>query len=167
MLAKEASSLPQDAAPADVRTIAQAVGRSASKAWRRSWPDSFFRRIWGARVPRPVLSESRNDAIDVHQLRAGHWSRSESYLHRIGRRPSPTCQQCSNLACPAARCLVCREGPDTPEHVLLRCPCLAGARLRLFGSIHLDPAQLRDVGAVAALSRGYLRHQEPLGYGRR
>lgn len=118
-------------------------------------------------MPKPVLSESRNDAVDVHQLRAGHWSRSQSYLHRIGRRPSPDCQQCSDLRCPAARCLVCREGSDTPEHVLLKCPCLAGARLRLFGTINPTPSQLRDGGAVAALARGYIRHQEPLGYGRR
>ena len=32
------------------------------------------------------------------------------------------------VSCPAELCLVCREEADTPEHVLLRCPCLAGAR---------------------------------------
>ena len=54
-------------------------------------------------------------------------------LHRIGRNPSHACQQCSELKCQAVRWLVCREGPDTPEHVLLEGPCLAGARLRLLG----------------------------------
>ena len=49
-------------------------------------------------------------------------------------------------------------------HVLLRCPCLAGTRLRLFGTLH--PDQLRDGGAVAALAHGYLLHREALGYGR-
>ncbi|XP_043216170.1 uncharacterized protein LOC122378769 [Amphibalanus amphitrite] len=166
VLAKEASSLSQDAVPTDVRSMVKAVGRSATKAWRRSWPDSFFKTIMGDRMPMPVLLESRDEAVNVHQLRAGHWSRSQSYLHRIGRRPERDCPQCSDLACPAARCLVCREGPDTPEHVLLRCPCLAGARLRLLGNIRPDPTQLRDGGAVAALSRGYLSHQEPFGYGR-
>ncbi|KAF0307222.1 Retrovirus-related Pol polyprotein from type-1 retrotransposable element R1 4 [Amphibalanus amphitrite] len=166
VLAKEASSLSQDAVPTDVRSMVKAVGRSATKAWRRSWPDSFFKTIMGDRMPMPVLLESRDEAVNVHQLRAGHWSRSQSYLHRIGRRPERDCPQCSDLACPAARCLVCREGPDTPEHVLLRCPCLAGARLRLLGNIRPDPTQLRDGGAVAALSRGYLSHQEPLGCGR-
>ena len=118
-------------------------------------------------MPAPVLTDVRDDAVNVHQLRAGHWSRSRQYLHRIGRLPSPACQQCPNLECPAARCIVCREGPDTPEHVMLGCTCLAGARLRLFGTIYPDPAQLRDGGAVAALGRGYLQHQEPLGgYGR-
>ncbi|KAF0304735.1 putative RNA-directed DNA polymerase from transposon BS [Amphibalanus amphitrite] len=120
VLAKEASSLSQDAVPTDVRSMVKAVGRSATKAWRRSWPDSFFKTIMGDRMPMPVLLESRDEAVNVHQLRAGHWSRSQSYLHRIGRRPERDCPQCSDLACPAARCLVCREGPDTPEHVLLR-----------------------------------------------
>ena len=165
VLAKEASSLAQEDVPVDVRTITKAVGRAASKAWRESWPDSLFRRIMGTRSPKPVLSESRNDAVDVHQLRAGHWSRSQCYMHRIGRHPTSACQQCSNLRCPAALCLVCREGPDTPAHVLLECPCLAGTRLRLFGNIYPDPTQLRDGGAVAALARGFLSHRGPLGHG--
>ena len=53
-LAKEASSLPQDDVHVDVRTITRAVGRSASKAWRRSWNDSLFRRIMEDRMPSPV-----------------------------------------------------------------------------------------------------------------
>ena len=68
---------------------------------------------------------------------------------------------------PAALCLVCHEGPDTPEHVLLECPSLAGAMLRLFGNILTDPTQLRNGGVVAHLGRGYIWHQEPVGYGRR
>ncbi|KAF0314720.1 hypothetical protein FJT64_000079 [Amphibalanus amphitrite] len=51
---------------------------------------------------------------------------------------------------------------DTPEHVLLRCPCLAGARLRLTGNIHIRPEKLKDGELVAALAAGYLRHKEPL-----
>ena len=93
----------------------------------------------GDRAPKLVVLDSRDDAVNVHQLRAGHWSRSVSYLHRIGRRPENACQQCSELSCPVVRCLVCREGPDTPEHVLLECPCLAGVRLRLLGTSDRDP----------------------------
>ena len=74
-------------------------------------------------------------------------------MNRIGRRPENACHQYSERSCPAVRCLVCREGPNTPEHVLLECPCLAGARLRLLGNIRPDPSQLRDGGAVAALGR--------------
>ena len=114
--------MPQDAVPVDVRNITRAVGRTATRAWRRSWPDSFFRRIMGDRMPKPVLSEARDDAVNVHQLRAGHWGRSSSYLHRIGRNPTRACQQCDDLGCPAARCLVCREGPDTPEQYCWSAP---------------------------------------------
>ena len=165
-LAKEASSLPQEEVPVDVRSCTKAVSRIASLAWRRSWPDCLFKRIMGDRLPKPVTSEAREDAVNVYQLREGHWDLSRSYLHRIGRQPSQECQQCGDLACPAALCLVCREGPDTPEHVMLRCPCLAGGRLRLFGTIYPTASQLRDGGAVASLARGYLSHREPLGYGR-
>ena len=117
-------------------------------------------------MPSPVLLEDRGAAVDVHQMRAGHWGRSRQYLHRIGRLPAPACAGCPDVGCPAAVCLVCREEADTPEHVLLRCPCLAGARLRLFGTICVDPVRLRDGGAVAALARGFIRHLEPLADGR-
>lgn len=70
MLAKEVSSLPQEDAPVDVRTLTRAVGRSASKAWRCSWPDSLFRRTMGDRMPKPV-TKSRDDAVNVHQLPKG------------------------------------------------------------------------------------------------
>ena len=91
---------------------------------------------------------------------------TRSYLHRIGRHPTRDCQQCGDLKCPAVLCEVCREEADTPTHVLLRCPCLAGTRLRVFGTIHPDRTQLRDGGAAATLARGYLHHREPMGYGR-
>ena len=54
------------------------------------------------------------------------------------------------------------RGPGHAGAVLLECPCLAGARLRLFGSIRPNAEQLRDGGTVAALGRDYLRHREPL-----
>ena len=120
----------------------------------------------GDRTPAPVPVDDRDAAVNVHQLRAGHWGRAESYLHRIGRRPTDTCAGCSDGDCPASRCLVCREEADSPAHVLLRCPCLAGTRLRLLGSIHPPPQAMRDADVVVALAAGYLRHKEPLrGYG--
>ena len=150
----------------DVRTITKAVSRSASKAWRRSWPDGLFRRIMGSHALKLVVLASRDDAVNVHQLRAGHWTRSTSYLHRIARRRAPVSSavrdQMPGGAKPGGR-----EDPDTPEHVLLECPCLAGVRLRFLGNIRQDPMQLRGGGAVAASGHGYPRHQEPLGYGRR
>ena len=57
--------------------------------------------------------------------------------------------------------------PTTPEHVLLRCPCLAGVRLRVLGNINGDPTQLQDDDAVAALARGFWHQLKPLADGRR
>ncbi|XP_043218008.1 uncharacterized protein LOC122379678 [Amphibalanus amphitrite] len=170
VLAKEASSLSQDAVPTDVRSMVKAVGRSATKAWRRSWPDSFFKTIMGDRMPMPVLLESRDEAVNVHQLRAGHWSRSQSYLHRIGRRPERDCPQCSDLACPAARCLVCREGPDTPEHVLLRSAATSVTKSR-WATVGREPTRgdqqqqqqchrLAQVLVGLDCSRGYVADEE-------
>ena len=163
-LAKEASSLPQEA-PIDVRTVTKAVSRAAYRAWRHQWPNGLFKQIWGDRMPSPVLGEDRGAAVDTHQLRAGHWSRSRQYLHRIGCLPSPDCAGCPDKECPVGFCIVCGEEADTPEHVMLRCPCLAGVRLREFGTIFTEPTQLRDDRAVAALVRGYRRHTEPLADG--
>ncbi|KAF0307940.1 RNA-directed DNA polymerase from mobile element jockey [Amphibalanus amphitrite] len=164
-LAKQAATLPQGAVPSDARSLTRAVHRTATRQWRENWPDSFFKTIFGSTLPLPIPGEDREAAISVHQLRAGHWGRSLQYLHRIGRHPSVACLQCPDKRCPAALCAVCREEADVPEHVLLRCPALAGARLRLTGSIYVDPSRLRDADLVAALEAGYLRHREPLGYG--
>ena len=90
----------------DVRSLTKAVGLAASKAWWDSWPDSLFRRIMGDRFPKPVLTNEREDGVNVYQLPAGHWGLARSYLHRIDRHPSRNCQQSGNLKCPAAVCEV-------------------------------------------------------------
>ena len=164
-LAKEASSLPQESVEADVRTLTRAVSRAATRSWQNQWPNSFFKKIFGSRLPLPITGEDRDAAVSVHQLRAGHWGRSLQYRHRIGRLPVAACPQCAEKRCPAALCAVCREEADTPEHVLLRCPALAGTRLRLTGNIHLEPSQLRDADLVAALVASYHRHRAPPGHG--
>ena len=56
--------------------------------------------------------------------------------------------------------------PRAPQHILLRCPCLAGLRLRKFGNIYVDPTRLQDDDVVAALARGFRRHLEPMADGR-
>ena len=66
---------------------------------------------WVTRMPKPVLNEARDDAVNVHQLRAGHWGRSSSYLHRIGRNPTRACQQCDDLGCPAGALSGVPRGP--------------------------------------------------------
>ena len=88
----------------DVRSLTKAVGRAASNAWRDSRPDSLFRRIMGDRFPRPALSNEREDAVNVHQLRAEYWGFARSDLQRIGRCPTRNCQQCGDLKCPCEVC---------------------------------------------------------------
>ena len=73
--------------------------------------------------------------------------------------------------CPASRCIVCREEANSPGHILLQCPGLAGTRLRLrlLGTIHPPLEVIGDAdvfslhlphgagegpfGAIALLSR--------------
>ena len=87
-LAGEASTLPQEGVPVDTRTLVGAVCRAATRQWQARWPAGLFRNIMGDSLPKPVPGDDRDAAINVHQLRAGHWGRAESYLHRIGRRPT-------------------------------------------------------------------------------
>ena len=154
-LAKEASALPQMATPVDVRTVTRAVTRQVRKTWQAGWPEGWYRAVMGARVPPPIRVASREEAIDVHQLRAGHWGRSEQYLHRIGRRPTDECQQCNDTDCPAGLCLICREAADTPAHILLHCPSLCGRRLRALGNIFATEQDMTNDDVVATLAAGY------------
>ena len=158
-LAKEAAGLQQSTTPVDVRTLTRAVHRHETSAWQAARPDGWYRSIMGTRLPPPVRLARREEAIDVHQIRTGHWGRSEQYLHRIGRRPTAACSQCDDAACPAGLCLVCREESDTPAHVLLRCPCLCGPRLRALGNIYASASDLRSDDVVAALAAGYAAHK--------
>ena len=77
----------------DVRSLTETVGRAVSDAWR----DGLFRRVMRDWSPKPVLANEREDAVNVHKLRAGHWGLARSYLHRIGRHPTRNCQQCGDL----------------------------------------------------------------------
>ena len=159
-IAKEAAELDQTSAPLDIRSATRAAARAASRAWQLDWPDGWFKEIFGhQKTPGPVRGDCRTTAVDIHQLRAGHWSQSAQYLHRIGRRPTDTCQGCADAGCQAARCLVCGEEADTPRHVLLRCPCLCGARLLALGNIYGRPADLRRDDVVAALAAGFRSYQ--------
>ena len=132
-LAKQASALDKEEVPVDAMTVYRAVARTDQ--WVSDWPRGWYRSLMGAKLPGPVRHLDRAEAVDVHQLRAGHWSGSAQYLHRIGRNPSRHCPQCEDVDCQGARCPLCRETADTPYHVLVECPALMGARLRLTGTI--------------------------------
>lgn len=86
-LAKEAAAQPKHTIPVDVRSLSRAVTRTTRWRWQAGW----HRSVTVDRVPGPVLAATREAAVDVHQLRAGHCARSEQYLHRIGRRSIAQC----------------------------------------------------------------------------
>ncbi|KAF0308789.1 Retrovirus-related Pol polyprotein from type-1 retrotransposable element R1 4 [Amphibalanus amphitrite] len=154
-IAKEAAELPQEDIPVDSRTICRAVARAAREATIKNWPAGWFRSVMGDRLPPRVTGLERSSAVDVHQLRAGHWSGARSYLHRIGRSPSPIpggCQGCNRDDCRESWCPLCREEPDRPDHVLLRCPALMGTRSRTCYTIHPEPEEVRETAVVAALA---------------
>lgn len=152
VIAKEAATLPQAQVPVDVGTAHRAAARSARDRAVAAWPGGWYRSLMGDWLPPPVAGGDRSAAVDVHQLRAGHWSGSSQYLHRIGRNPSDDCRQCSDTSCAAGRCTVCREEADTPQHLFFRCPALMGRRLRRYGTIFPTPEVVREDGEVAALA---------------
>ena len=73
-------------------------------------------------------------------------------MHRIGRFPTPSCPGCNEDTCPASLCQLCREEPDKPEHVLLRCPALMRVRHRECLTITPEVEEVRGTRAVAALA---------------
>ena len=109
----------------------------------------------GQRAAAPVWCATIEEEVDVHQLRVGHWRRSEQYYHHIGRRPTDKCQQCSDTGCPTVRCLVCRVATDTPAHILLECPYLLGLRLRSIFNIFATESDIRKGDVVADSASGY------------
>ena len=136
----------------DVTTAYRAAVRAERFHTANNRPAGWYRTLMGNRLPPPVRRSSRFEAIDIHQLRAGHRPGSAQYMHRIGRHPSPRCAQCGDLRCPAGWCRACGEEADTPDHVLLRCPALMVVRHRLFGTIFPLPSVVRVDDAVAALA---------------
>ncbi|XP_043205423.1 uncharacterized protein LOC122372368 [Amphibalanus amphitrite] len=159
VLAKEASALPQEEVPLDVRTVLRASARAARAKIGRQRPSGWYRDLWGERLPPPAADLDRHAAVEVHQLRAGHWSGSAQYMHRIGRNPTVECPGCNDHGCRAGRCPVCREEADTPGHVLLRCPALMNLRFRLLGTIHPSHEEIRSADVVAALAAATRRLQ--------
>ena len=116
----------------------------------------------GTTAPPPVIGLDRQLAVDVHQLRAGHWSGSAQYLHRIGANPVPGCDGCRDAACRGGLCplCTCSEEQDTPSHVLLRCPALMHLRFRTTGSIHCPRAEeAREASYIAAMGAAFRRLQ--------
>ena len=154
-IAKEASSLNQGEAVVDVRTDHRAAARIARSRTTQAWPAGWYRSLMGQRLPPPAPAGERSVAVDVHQLRAGHWSGSAQWRHRVGQNPTRQCRQCPDVRCRAALCAVCREEADTPLHILLRCPALMRVRHRLLGTISPSAEDVRSAATVAALAAAY------------
>ena len=161
-LAKQAAELPQDNVPVDVRTVYRAAARAAARRVASQRPAGWFRTLMGTRPVPPVIGLDRRTAVDVHQLRAGHWSCSAQYLHRIGRNPVLTtrppfavCERCEETDCPGNQCPLCREEPDGPGHVLLRCPALMSLRFNRTGAISLSLEEARRTEYVAAMGAAF------------
>ncbi|KAF0312001.1 RNA-directed DNA polymerase from mobile element jockey [Amphibalanus amphitrite] len=134
-----------------------ALPAQATWIWSDGSADAGVRRGGGG----AVIFTASGETLEVEVAAGGLCSSTRAELFAL----RAALERCPDKRCPAALCAVCREEADVPEHVLLRCPALAGARLRLTGSIYVDPSRLRDADLVAALEAGYLRHREPLGYG--
>ena len=115
----------------------------------------------GEARPPAVTGLDRHVAVDVHQLRVGHWSASQQYLHRIGRNPTPDCERCEDVRCRGGLCSLCREEADTPQHVLLRCPALMQHRFRLTGNINCPTREeARSSSYIAAMAAAYRRFKD-------
>ena len=163
-IAKEAGSLDQTSVPVDVQTAHRAAARVARARTVQAWPAGWFRRLMGSRLPPAVAGGDRQAAVDTHQLRAGHWSGSTQWRHRVGLAPSRRggCAQCDDLRCAAALRPVCREEADNPGHVLLRGPALMRTRLRILGTISPTLEEVRSGDVVATLGAAHRSFQSRL-----
>ena len=161
-IAKEASEMDQETAAVDVRTVHRAAARFARARTIQAWPAGWYRALMGSRLPPGVTGGDRASAVEVHQLRAGHWPGSTQWRHRVGQSGTRLCAQCSDPRCSAALCPVCREEADTPEHVLLRCPALMSTRMRTLGTIMPRMEDVRAAAPVAALGAAHRTLQSRL-----
>ncbi|KAF0295731.1 Ribonuclease H [Amphibalanus amphitrite] len=161
-VAREAAQLPQERTPIDTRTITSTVARMARDKTIQSWPPGWFKSLMGDRRPPSTAGLERESAVEVHQIRAGHWAGSRAYLHRIGRSPTRDCEGCNDDRCDGARCPICGEEADRPAHILLRCPALMRTRLQLTGSIHPDLEEVQETRVVAALAAASRNFQSRL-----
>ena len=97
-LAGQASALPQDDVPVDARTVHRAAARVARSHAIAHWPPGWYRSLMAGRLPPPVRRFERETAVDIHQIRAGHWSGSTlhsvppSHRPKSGARLRPVCR---------------------------------------------------------------------------
>ena len=102
--------------------------------------------LLGTRPP-PISPEerslSRADRVNLSRLRCGHHPALPSYMHRIGRAPTDTCDQCHGA-------------PGGTDHLILQCPTLQQHRdahsIQALENLWSQPVTvvnfLRDAGVI-------------------
>ncbi len=85
-----------------------------------------------------IVTSNRADAVLLVCLRAGHTPLLKAYAHLLDPAADPTCS-------------LCKEEPQTLEHVLQRCPSLDVLRQHTFDSP--SPPLTTDPEKVLALAR--------------
>ena len=101
----------------DVTSVHRAAYRAARERVIADWPKDWYRSLMGDRMPPPVTAGDRSSAVDVHQLRAGHWSGSHQYLQFSGLEAT---QQTPASSAPTSTALragaSCAERRPTPHN---------------------------------------------------
>ena len=148
---------------------------------RAAWPQGWYRSVVSERTPVPLHAATRDEVVDIHQIRAGRWTLGTLTAipppHRTTtRRKSPLrrCPRMQRHRMPSGS--VCRlrgGGGHAGAHLAAMSTCLFGSRLRVLGSIcpterHLQ--QCDDVVAYLATEKrptgaDGLRHRHSPGLG--
>ena len=136
-----------------MRKHSSAPWREAQKRWQAEWPTGWYRSVIADRALGSILAATRQEEEDVHQLRAGHWGRSNRPSTHHPVRPV------QRRRLPGGLCLVCGEETDTPAHVLLRCLYLLGPRLRALATINPTKNSIQRDAVVVVLAAGYLAYK--------
>ena len=158
-VAKEAAELPQEQVPVDVTTNCRAVARTAREQTIEHWPPGWLQRLMGG-----THSAAGNRARPAER----HPSTSFSCVQATGRSSGPTCtgsggtrqatvRVVTTTGCPAMLCPICREEPDRPDHIALRCPALMRIRYRETGTTNPTEEEVRGTAGTDASRAWRLR----------
>ena len=88
-----------------------------------------------------ILGMPKNDTRILEQILTGH-KLLNYHKHKMGLTPNTACRRCG-------------RDDETPFHVLIQYPALAGIKLQTFGSALLEPEETRSLSAGDIL--GFLR----------
>ena len=128
--AREASQTQQTGNSIDLSTAKAALKRrtrgKADDTYNACPHTKHHRAATGGRGMAEIGNLPRHLEVCIHQLRTGHTPICRSYLHRIGKAPSPMCGRCNV--------------EEDVEHTLIDCPRWRRQRYK-----HLGPAPTLEV----------------------